>query len=336
MGKPSAPAAPNYTGAAQATAQGNLDQTRAALAGSLIGQNTPYGSLSYKQTGTDQFGNPMWTAEQTLSPEQQALYQSGNQAAQQYANLANQGLMNVGDLLSHPGIDQSRLAQAPVNAGQTAQQAVMSRLAPDIAKQNAAFESQMASQGISPGTEAYRTAKAMQDQKQNDMMLQAGYQGIGIDQAARQQGISEQLAQQNQIMNLLNALRTGSQVQNPNFVNTPQQQAAAGPDYLGAASAQGTYQQGLYNAQMGGASGMNQGLFGLGNALISRNWSDRRLKRNIERIGTHKLGIGIYKFDYIWGEPSIGVMADEVRSVMPDAVMTQPNGFDMVDYGKLG
>lgn len=335
MGKPSAPAAPNYVGAAQATAQGNLDQTRAALAGSLIGQNTPYGSLSYKQTGTDKYGNPMWTAEQTLSPEQQALYQSGSLAAQRYADLANQGLMNVGQLLAHPGIDQSRLAQAPVNAGQTAQQAVMSRLAPDIAKQNAAFESQMASQGISPGTEAYRTAKAMQDQQHNDMMLQAGYQGIGIDQSARQQGISEQLAQQNQIMNLLNALRTGSQVQNPNFINTPQQQAAAGADYLGAASAQGLFDQGIYNARMGGSSGMNSGLFNLAGSLIGR-YSDRRLKRNIERIGTHKLGIGIYKFEYVWGEPSIGVMADEVRKVMPDAVMTQPNGFDMVDYGKLG
>ena len=59
---PSAPAAPNYTQAAQATAAGNM-----------IGQNTPYGNLSYSQSGTDASGNPMYTATTTLSPAQQQI-----------------------------------------------------------------------------------------------------------------------------------------------------------------------------------------------------------------------------------------------------------------------
>lgn len=63
--------------------------------------------------------------------------------------------------------------------------------------------------------------------------------------------------------------------------------------------------------------------------------SDRRLKRNIHRIGTHRLGIGIYEFDYVWGEHAIGVMADEVRKVMPEAVIRGEDGYDRVDYSKL-
>lgn len=64
-------------------------------------------------------------------------------------------------------------------------------------------------------------------------------------------------------------------------------------------------------------------------------FSDRRLKTNIKRVGTHPLGIGIYEFDYVWGEHATGVMADEVKTVMPEAVTRHPSGYDVVDYSKL-
>ena len=63
-------------------------------------------------------------------------------------------------------------------------------------------------------------------------------------------------------------------------------------------------------------------------------FSDRRLKSNIVRVGTHPLGIGIYEYD-IFGERQRGVMADEVLKVMPEAVMTADNGYMMVNYGML-
>jgi hypothetical protein len=48
MGKSSSPPpAPDYAGAAQATAQGNLEATRAATEANRINQYTPYGSLTY-------------------------------------------------------------------------------------------------------------------------------------------------------------------------------------------------------------------------------------------------------------------------------------------------
>jgi hypothetical protein len=45
----SAPPPPDYSGAAQATAQGNLEAARAAAAANRVNQVTPYGSLTYSQ-----------------------------------------------------------------------------------------------------------------------------------------------------------------------------------------------------------------------------------------------------------------------------------------------
>ena len=65
--------------------------------------------------------------------------------------------------------------------------------------------------------------------------------------------------------------------------------------------------------------------------------SDIRLKKNITRIGTHPLGIGLYEFSYIGSSARhTGVMAQEVLTVAPHAVLTGPGGFYRVDYGALG
>ena len=71
--------------------------------------------------------------------------------------------------------------------------------------------------------------------------------------------------------------------------------------------------------------------------------SDRTLKQNIIRIGTHPAGFGLYLFDY---KPQyrqtagygrhFGVMADEVERVLPDAVVMHPDGYKQVDYALLG
>lgn len=65
--------------------------------------------------------------------------------------------------------------------------------------------------------------------------------------------------------------------------------------------------------------------------------SDSRLKENVNRIGTTTQGLPFYSFSYI-GKPEIyaGVMAQDVLSVMPEAVLLDPSGFYTVDYGKLG
>lgn len=68
--------------------------------------------------------------------------------------------------------------------------------------------------------------------------------------------------------------------------------------------------------------------------------SDRRLKRNIRRIGRDKrTGLDLYEFGYRHERKRrkyIGVMADEVRQRFPQAVIEREDGYAMVDYGALG
>jgi len=71
--------------------------------------------------------------------------------------------------------------------------------------------------------------------------------------------------------------------------------------------------------------------------------SDRAIKQGLARIGEHPLGVGLYLFDYKPGFRDLcghgrqfGVMADEVETVLPEAVSVHPNGYKMVDYAMLG
>jgi hypothetical protein len=106
--------------------------------------------------------------------------------------------------------------------------------------------------------------------------------------------------------------------------------------YLQAMQAQDAAAVQRYGIAANQASSNMSGLYGLAGNLGSAAimFSDRRLKSNIVRIGTHPLGIGVYEYD-IFGERQRGVMADEVETVLPVAVLTRPDGYKMVNYGLL-
>jgi hypothetical protein len=127
---------------------------------------------------------------------------------------------------------------------------------------------------------------------------------------------------------------SGSQIQNPQFGAYQGANVQAAP-IANATAQQGQYAQNVYNQQVGSANAQNAGLFNLGgSAMMAYALSDRRLKSNIKRIGTHKLGIGIYEYD-IMGRHEIGVMAQEVENVMPEAIGRHQTGYMMVDYGRI-
>jgi hypothetical protein len=65
--------------------------------------------------------------------------------------------------------------------------------------------------------------------------------------------------------------------------------------------------------------------------------SDIQLKRDVVRVGTLVDGIGLYRFQYIWSDQVyVGVMAQEVQAVRPDAVVRGRDGYLRVDYGRIG
>lgn len=343
MGKASAPPAPDYTGAATATAAGNLEAARATTAANRTNQVTPYGNLTYTANpGTDPYGNTLYTATQTLSPEQQGILNQTNQLNTGLMTTANKGLAYANDVLSQPGVDTSILPSYGIDPGQSYQDAIMSRLDPQMQRENQSSDAQLANQGIASGTEAYNNAKNLLKQGQNDRLTSATVQGMNTGLSANQQAFNQQAYNQMQPINVINALRTGSQVTNPSYAATPNQPYTAGPDILGATNAQYTNQLNATNAANAQSGNFLGGLMGLGGTLGSAyiKSSDRRLKTDIKRIGTHDLGMGIYTYHYKDGYDlptglQVGVMAQEVEKVIPEAVIVTDSGFKAVNYAML-
>jgi hypothetical protein len=87
------------------------------------------------------------------------------------------------------------------------------------------------------------------------------------------------------------------------------------------------------NIGLGGFGGGGTATGGV--AANQTAFSDSRLKTNIQRISTRPDGLGVYEFEYIWGGgKQIGLMAQEVLGIYPDAVGSV-GGYYTVDYSRV-
>ena len=221
-----------FVQAAQANAQGNIAGALQATAANRINQQTPYGSLQYQQTGTDAQGNPIWSANQQLSPELQQLTQSSLAGLQ--ASQAN--------------------PMYGINPGDTYSNAIMQRLQPQQSQAREALDAQLANQGIMPGSEAYNRAKTLLGQTQNDALTSAIVGGM-------QTGLQAQNLQNTTAANIRN-------LATPGYVTPYNQAAVAGPDYLSAYTSQNATEIARQNAEAAQRSAMLGGLAGLGSSAI--------------------------------------------------------------------
>lgn len=287
FGKPQQAAAPDYASAAKETAAGNLEAAKYATVANRANQYNPYGSVTWERGATDY--DP-WTQRTNFTDSGQKLFDLQNQTDLAYGQAAAKGFDNIKGLFENPnidssswqsvkGIDLNSLPRGPIDAGQTAQQALMSRLRPTLDTEQSALDAKLANQGIALGSDAYKRSMNLQGQRMNDLELQAASQGIGLDMANRQQSLAEQqaaltgnlnlrgsqasetyAAKQNPL-NLINALKSGSQVQAPQFQSYAQQATTQGPDMMGAANAQYGANLDVANATNARQNAMIQGLF---------------------------------------------------------------------------
>lgn len=262
MGKPSAPPPPDYAGAAQQTAAGNLEAAKYATEANRINQYTPYGSLTYQSPTESASGK--WEQMVDLTPEAQSALNEQLALNRKYGEVANVGFDRARQIFENPELDMAQLPERVVAPGQTAQQAIMGRLQPSLAQQENELAQRLANQGITLGSDAYTREMSLQGQRRNDLETQAALQGINLDQAARSAALQEQAYLQDRPLNLINALRSGNQVQAPQFQQFAQQATTSGPNMLGAAQAQYGAQMDNYNAQQAGNAGMMGGLMGIG------------------------------------------------------------------------
>jgi hypothetical protein len=170
-------------------------------------------------------------------------------------------------------------------------------------------------------------ATSAQDYNQNMQAAQFG-------NTASDQALARALQLRNQPLNEITALMGASQIQNPQFQGYTGANVNAAPVYQ-AVGDQGNYAMGIYGQRMAArnanVNAVGQAVGTIGTAIAT---SDMRLKSNIERVGIHALGVGVYEYD-IDGHRERGVMAQEVLQVKPEAVTMSDDGFYMVDYGAL-
>jgi len=219
-------------------------------------------------------------------------------------------------------------------------------LGDQFARDDESLRSQLLSRGLTEGSSAYENALRDQQRTQNDAYgtaannattqsaeMQKLMQDALLNSATTQQnlynsGLAGAATEQNQPLNQILALLGGGQVSSPNLQAYGQYGQYQGADMLGAARSR--YNSGLAGAQFNNqvnAQNM-QDLGQMGMALFS----DRRLKSNIRPICSLPSGQTLYAYD-IFGQPSVGVMADETA---PEAVVTLPSGYQAVDYSQIG
>lgn len=276
MGKPSAP---NPTAVAQSQTDSNR-QTAITQAGlNAVNQNTPYGNLTYDQIGTWEDGTPRYQATQTMSDASQSLFNTGQQTQQNLANLAQQQSGRLSGLLSQnldlsglpsggraPGMnmtggDTSGIATSFGQAGdiqsqlgdqdswgqvQRVEDALFSRLNPQIDRQRQQMETDLANRGIRPGSTAYSQAMGDFNRDLNDQRTSV------LLNAGQEQNRMQQVA--------LNSGNFANNAQAQNFA----QQAARG-------QFQNQAQNQLYTQQMGNAA--------FGNAAQQQNYQNQNLDR---------------------------------------------------------
>ena len=318
-----------------------------------VGQGPQFsqmGSSPQLQTGLDFQGMEGWDkATALINQRLQPQIQQSEERLQ--AQLANQGIAPGTEAYNRAMMQQGQktndlLTQAQL-AGQNVQQNMFGQALQGGQFGNQALNqmnaNQLANLGFNNATNQQGFANQLAGTQANNAALAQGFANqaanAGITNAANQQAFNQQMTQYNMPLNTLSALRTGAQVQNPSFVNVPQQATTGGADILGASQMGYNAQMGDFNAKQAAQQNFNQGLMGLGGALAL---SDIRTKENIKQINWLPNGLPVYTYEYkpefkdIAGHGKfVGVMAQEVEMVQPEAVITNADGYKMVNYGVL-
>jgi hypothetical protein len=292
---------PDYAALADKQAQANLSNARTQ---SNLNNPNYYGPQGSQVRTQNPDGT--YSVTQTLNPQLQQNYDKSNQLQGDLLSRA-QGLagnsLNFSGAPSAPTLDTSHVSAIPTaDANDLAQmrdsvyQQQTQYLDPQFQQAKSDLDSQLANQGIMPGSEAYDRAEnnfALQKQKAygdaRNSAIQAGGQeqsrlfGLGLqsNQAGmnnavtgfnagmqgRQEGVNEATTLHNSGINDINALKTGSQIQLPGYqsqVGT----SIPGVDYMNAANLGYNATLGQQNANNASSTNFTNGLFGLGSAAL--------------------------------------------------------------------
>ena len=263
MSKPDAPKPPDPNQTASAQTATNIGTAYANNLMGQVNQVTPDGSLTYAQTGSTTWRDPLsgkkykipqFTATQALSPEAQAIRDQTLGAQLGLGQAANRMAGNLAT--SHANAANFDTQAVEDHLSQLASQ----RLDPRFAQEQEQLAVRLGNQGLQPGSAAWQREMEQFGQTKNDAYNQLALTG-------RQQALSELLTQRNQPINEIAALLSGSQVSNPmTQMANPAQMPTV--DYAGLTNANFNQKYANYQTQLNNWNQIAGGLMGMGSAGI--------------------------------------------------------------------
>lgn len=191
-----------------------------------------------------------------------------------------------------------------------------SRLDPQWQEQGEQLQTQLANQGLAPGSQAYNLAMQQFGQQKNDAYTSAMNSAVGQGTAAQQATFGENLQAANNPYSQIAALQGLTGTPGFNTAGAPQ-----APDLLGGANAYNSYnlgQQQVTNQLV--TSGIN-GLTSAGAAAAGA--SDERVKTDVHRLPVQALpGVPFATFAYKQApkQKYLGVIAQDLERVAPGHV----------------
>lgn len=271
--QPTAPSPGQDLQTSDALSQSQQGYNVASQAGSQYNQSNPYGSLNYQQTGTGPGGVPIYSANTSLSPVEQNLFN-------QYTGTQGQAGGEAGSVLSQGNYGGASAAQqiGSMTSGTTGQleNAYLGSVEPFFQTQQQQLDTQLQNEGLTATTPSGNPNNSNGPTSVGNPAYNNAMRQLTTSQDQAALGAAAQFEPQafSQATNLYNLPLTTSQQlaqwgapQGPQSMFTNNTPALATTNAIGADQAVGQQAWNQYQSQQAQYNAMIQALGGIGSAV---------------------------------------------------------------------
>jgi len=224
--------------------------------------------------------------------------------------------------------------EASDNARQRMEDAVynsyLEKLVPQFAAQAEDLDTKLQNQGLSIGSEAYQRAMGSLQGSYNSALNQAAYQSVLAGQNAYSNSLNDSIS----AANFNNSARMLPVSEILSLIsNSPTEFDILQTKYKVGNNAYNDLYERRRQYQNDQSERLNQTMNTLGKVGSAFLVSDERLKENLQKVGKLNNGLDVYLFNYKHDKtPRIGLIAQEVQAINPEAVIEDENGYLHIRY----
>lgn len=204
------------------------------------------------------------------------------------------------------------------------------KLTPQFNNQISDLDTRLQNQGLSVGSEAYQRAMTDLQNSHNDTLNQAAYNSVSSGQSAFNTSLNNNISAAN--FNNNARMLPVSEILSL-ISNSPSSQDIMSQKYNLMNNAYNNMYQLQRQYDSDQASRLQNTLQTAGKIGAAFVASDIRFKENLKQVGKLDNGLDIYLFNYKNDKtPRLGLIAQQVRKIRPEAVKEDKSGFLYVNY----